>query len=124
MRIKNFYIVLVAATFFAACNPTKEQLAKEKERTETVVNTGVEPLRNEVSQLKNEIKTMELKSELALAKVQLENIQKPKEFKTQSEQTNEINALNSKIEELQNQISSAESEAASAVTAIDTTQKK
>jgi hypothetical protein len=55
-----------------------------------------------------------------LAQIKLENIQKPTELKTQDEQINEINSLNSKIEELQNAINSL----GNAAVASDTTTKK
>ncbi len=103
-----------------ACNPTQSQLAKEKERTEASVKQGVEPLQKDFDGLKNEIKAAELKSELALAKIKLESIQKPTELKTQDEQNNEINSLNSKIEELQNSINGLQS----AIPATDSTAKK
>ena len=115
-----FAAVIIVTVIFTSCDPTQKQLAKEKERTETSVKQGIEPLQKDVDALKNEIKIAELKSELALAQIKLENIQKPREFKTQDEQNNEINSLNSKIEELQNAINSL----GNTTSATDSTAKK
>ncbi len=129
MKISSQIFIAAAffTTLFSACNPTQSQLAKEKERTETTVKQSIEPMQKQVEQLKNEVKIAELKSDLAISQLQLENLQTPKETKTQDQQNTEINSLTSKISDLQNQISGLQNQNASTENAVitsDSTPKK
>jgi chromosome segregation ATPase len=101
-------LLFVFSISIISCDPTQKQLAKEKARTEETVKKETDVLKNEISNLKNEIKLSQLKSELALVEYKLESLQKPKEFKTQFEQASEIDGLNAKIESLNSEITSIE----------------
>jgi hypothetical protein len=119
--LQFFAVAISLCSILSACEPGQKQLAKEKERTETTVKEGIEPLQKEIELLKNQIKMSELKSELALAQIKLDNIQQPTEIKTQGEQSNEVSSLTTKIEELQNAINGLENTAA---ITTDSTAKK
>ncbi|MFM2225270.1 MAG: hypothetical protein RJA07_1472 [Bacteroidota bacterium] len=106
--ISSVLLIAISATIIS-CDPNEKQLAKEKARTQATIKTETESLQNEVLALKNELKTVQLKSDLAIAQSKLEAIEKPKEFKTQSEQQIEITELTSKIESIQNEISAIQS---------------
>jgi hypothetical protein len=117
-----FAVAITLCSILSSCEPGQKQLAKEKERTETTIKEGIEPMQKEIESLKNQIKSTELKSELALAQIKLENIQQPTEIKTQGEQSNEVSNLTTKIEELQNAITNLSAE--STASTIDSTAKK
>ncbi|MFM2049032.1 MAG: hypothetical protein RI955_1580 [Bacteroidota bacterium] len=106
--ISSVLLIAISATIIS-CDPNEKQLAKEKVRTQATIKTETESLQNDVMALKNELKVVQLKSDLAIAQSKLEAIEKPKEFKTQSEQQSEIVELTSKIESIQNEISSIQS---------------
>jgi cell division protein FtsB len=104
---KHFLLGILLVAFsvsIISCDPTQKQLAKEKARTEETVKAETDVLKTEIATLKNELKLAQLKSDLALLNFQLESIEKPKEFKTQFEQSTEISDLSAKIESLNAEI--------------------
>lgn len=120
MKHTNHFLATILLLAFSvsiiSCDPTQKQLAKEKARTEETVKAETEILKSEILGLKNEIKLSKLKSDLALETYKLEALQKPKEFKTQYELSNEMDELNSKIESLNSEIATLESSISSTST--------
>jgi peptidoglycan hydrolase CwlO-like protein len=99
-------VLLVFITIsITSCDPSEKQLAKEKIRTEQSINAAVEPLKAEISSLKNEIKVAQLTSDLTLLQLKLDAIEHPKEYKTIGEQSSEITDLTAKIESTEAELS-------------------
>jgi hypothetical protein len=94
-------LLLLIAITITSCDPSEKQLAKEKLRTEQSINAAIEPLKAEISNLKNEMKAAQLSSELTLLQLKLDAIEHPKEYKTIAEQSNEIADLIAKIESVE-----------------------
>jgi hypothetical protein len=120
MKYTKFFLsaiifVLVSISIMS-CDPTQKQLEKEKIRTQETVKVETETLKTEILNVRNELKLIQLKSDLALNTYKLESLQKPKEFKTQTELANEIDELSSKIETINAEISATENLISSSAT--------
>jgi predicted RNase H-like nuclease (RuvC/YqgF family) len=108
-KISTILMVITVALF--SCEPSQTQLQKEKARTETTVKQNVEPIQKEMQQLKNEVKILQMQSDLKLYQHELDNLKTPNELKTQDQQNAEMNSLQSKIDELNSSLSSIQNSA-------------